>query len=107
VNVVAVDLPPDARLEDFVAANKADIEGFSGRVGEIESKAVELPSGPARSLAYGVRVTTGGSERTVATLQYLLVGEDKGYVVTFSTLPELSERYEPVFERTVRSLSLD
>jgi hypothetical protein len=106
VNVVAVDLPSGTTLEQFVAANEADIEAFGGRVGEIESKAAQLPSGPARSLAYGVRLTTGGSERTIATLQYLLVGGDKGYVVTFSTLPDLSERYDPVFDRTIRSLRL-
>jgi hypothetical protein len=106
VNVVAVDLPSGTTLEQFVAANEADIKGFGGRVGEIESKAAELPSGAARSLEYGVRLTTGGSERTVATLQYLLVGGDKGYVVTFSTLPDLSERYDPVFDRTIRSLRL-
>jgi hypothetical protein len=107
VNVVAVDLPSGVTLEDFVAGNHADIEGFSGRVGPIESKATQLPGGPARSLAYGIRVTTGGSERIVATLQYLVVGKGKGYVVTFSTLPDLTERYEPVFDRTVRSLGLD
>jgi hypothetical protein len=27
--------------------------------------------------------------------------------VTFSTLPDLSERYDPIFDRTIRSLSLD
>ncbi|MEX0674423.1 MAG: hypothetical protein WD067_06585 [Gaiellaceae bacterium] len=107
VNVLAVDLPSDVGLEDFVAANEADIEGFGGRVGPIASEAADLRSGPARRLTYRVRVTSEGRERTVATLQYVLVGDGKGYVVTFSTLPNLSGRYGPTFDRIVRSLRVD
>jgi hypothetical protein len=107
VNILAVDLPADVGLDEFVTANEADIEGFSGRVGPIASEAADLPSGPARRLTYRIRVTTEGSERAVATLQYLLVGDAKGYVVTFSTLPSLSGRYDPTFDRIVRSLRVD
>ena len=107
VNVVAVDLPSGTTLAQFVEANKADIEAFGARVGAMESAPAQLPSGPAERLAYRLRLTTGGRRQTVATLQYLLVGGDKGYVVTFSTLPDLSDRYGPVFDRTIRSLSLD
>jgi hypothetical protein len=107
VNVLAIDLPSDVGLEDFAAANEADIENFSGRVGPVASETADLPSGPARRLTYRVRVTTEGRERTVATLQYFVVGDGKGYVVTFSTLPNLSDRYEPTFDRIVRSLRVD
>lgn len=107
VNVLAVDLPSDVGLDEFVAANEADIEAFSGRVGPIASEQAQLQGGTARRLTYRVRVKSEGRERTVATLQYLLVGTGKGYVVTFSTLPNMSGRYEPTFDRIVASLRVD
>jgi hypothetical protein len=106
VNVVAVGLPANATLEQFIRVNENQIKTFGGRASGVESKPARLPAGPARRLAYRLRLTTEGRERTVATLQYLLIGGGNGYVVTFSTLPELSDRYAPTFERTVRSLRL-
>ncbi len=106
VNVIAIGLPANATLGQFVKVNENQIKTFGARASGVESKPARLPAGPARRLAYRLRLTTGGRERTVATLQYLLVGGGKGYVVTFSTLPELSERYAPTFDRAVMSLRL-
>jgi hypothetical protein len=106
VNVVVVPLPSGTSLREFVAANLADIRGFSGRVGQLRSRPAQLPSGAAHRLEYGLRLTAGGRRFTAATLQYLVVGPDRGYVVTFTTLPELSDRYSPTFDRTIRSLRL-
>jgi hypothetical protein len=106
VNVVVVPLPSGTSLQEFVAANQADIRRFSGRVGPLRSKPARLPSGAARRLEYRLRLTAGGRRFTVATLQYLVAGSDRGYVVTFSTLPKLSGRYGPTFRRTIESLRL-
>lgn len=106
VNVVVVPLPSGTSLQDFVAANQADIRHFSGRVGPLRSKPARLPIGAAHRLEYRLRLTAGGRRFTAATLQYLVVGPDRGYVVTFTTLPELSDRYSPTFDRTIRALRL-
>ena len=107
VNVIAVELPGGVGLEEFVSANKGDIERFSGLSGEVDSASVELPSGAAERLDYRLRVTSGEAEQEVATRQYLLVADEKGYVVTFSTLPQHSTRYEPEFDQIARSLEVD
>jgi hypothetical protein len=106
VNVVVVPLPSGTSRQEFVAANLADIRRFSGRVGPLRSNPARLPSGAAHRLEYRLRLTSGGRRFTTATLQYLVAGPDRGYVVTFTTLPELSSRYGPTFDRTIRSLRL-
>jgi hypothetical protein len=107
VNVIAVELPDGVGLDEFVSANKGDIERFSGLSADVETASVELPGGPAERLDYRLQVTSAGTAQEVATRQYLTLGDGAGYVVTFSTLPQHSARYDPVFERIVRSLSLD
>ena len=106
VNVVAIELPSDVTLDQFISANKSDIEGFGGLASKVVLEPAQLPSGQAERLDYRLRITTAGREQEVATQQYLLVGGDNGYVVTFSTLPQHSERYAPEFDRIVRSLVL-
>ena len=107
VNVIAVDLPGEVGLDEFVSANKADVERFPGLSGDVESARMELPAGAAERLDYRLRITSGGAEQEVATRQFLVAGDGTGYVVTFSTLPRHSERYAPAFERIARSLTLD
>ena len=107
VNVIAVPLPNGTTLEEFVEANRADLAGLESIQGDVDSEPVELPAGPGERMQYRLGITTEGEQLTVSTTQYYVVAGDRGYIVTFSTLPELLSRHEPEFERIAESLRLD
>jgi hypothetical protein len=70
--------------------------------GRIESGRVRLPLGEALRLRFTRVYGKGG--RPLATLQYVVVRGPSAYFVTYSTLPSLQRRYEPLFARSVRTL---
>jgi hypothetical protein len=107
VNVVAAPLPPETTFDEFAEVTRAEADAYPGRVGAVRVSEVELPGGRAQRLSYRTRIAAAGAEQVVATLQYVLLGKDMGYVVTYSTLPELSERYARPFDRSIRSFRVD
>lgn len=93
-------------FDAFADANRAEAEQFPGREGELEAERAALPAGQALRLPYAIRLAAEGAERRVATLQYALLGASRGYVVTFSTLPGLRDRYAMTFDRSIETFEI-
>ena len=104
-NVIAQDVPDDFSFEDFVRESAAEIRTLEGMTTGLQSKVVDLPAGRAQRLTYEGHFTFDGQERSIATLQYGLVADGWNYVITFTTLPELTDGYESDFERSIGSFS--
>jgi hypothetical protein len=101
VNVGVTDVPSGVTAQQFYDANLAQIEQVFG-IATPANEEVTLPAGPALRLNYEQE-----GPPKIATQQYLVLGDGKGYILTFTTLPELTSEYAPIFERAARSFKFD
>jgi hypothetical protein len=100
------DLPDGMKLDDYERATRLQISSLGTLQGEIEVGEAALPAGEARTMSYRMRLTVGGTETVFATRQYYLVDGDKGYVITFTTLPGLVDAYANSFVRSADTFRL-
>lgn len=100
------DLPDGMNLDDYERATRLQISSLGTLQGEIEVSEAALPAGEARTMSYRSRLTVGGTETVFATRQYYLVDGDKGYVITFTTLPGLVDAYANSFVRSADTFRL-
>jgi hypothetical protein len=100
------DLPDGMKLDDYERATRLQISSLGTLQGEIEVGEAALPAGEARTMSYRMRLTVGGTETVFATRQYYLVDGDKGYVITFTTLPGLVDAYASSFVRSADTFRL-
>jgi hypothetical protein len=100
------DLPDGMKLDDYERATRSQISSLGTLQGEIEVGEAALPAGEARTMSYRTRLTVGGTETVFATRQYYLVDGDKGYVITFTTLPGLVDVYANSFVRSADTFRL-
>jgi hypothetical protein len=106
VNVVVQDVPDDMELSDLARSSAADLRSL-GVVRGLRTSVVSLPAGEAVKINYRMRIRYGAATRSVATLQYALIEDGESYVVTYSTLPDLEQRYASTFTDSAQSLRLD
>jgi hypothetical protein len=106
VNVIRFPTDGTAPFEEWSERVVAEAERLPTRVGEVEHTREELPAGEALRVAYENEFRTGTAETTVATLQYVVLGDEHGYVLTFSTLPEQAEGYADVFRAAAESFRI-
>lgn len=106
VNVVKETIPTGMNLAKYGSATDEQIRA-AGLTKTIERTPVTLPAGPAVRLRYSIDIpdSKGGRIQT-ATDQYLFVRGDKGYVVTYTTIPSLRAQYAPVFATSAQSIQL-
>jgi hypothetical protein len=106
VNVVVQKVPEDMELSDLAQSSAAELKSL-GVVRGLRTSVVSLPAGDAVKITYQMQLRYGSATRTVATLQYALLDDGKSYVVTYSTLPDLEQRYAPAFDTSARSFRLE
>jgi hypothetical protein len=68
---------------------------------------VRLPAGRCVRASWEREYQTEDASRLVSTLQYAFVHSGSEYVVTFTTLPTLRNRYRTTFTRSARSFRFD
>jgi hypothetical protein len=106
VNVIRFPAEETPSFDEWSARVIAEAERLPTRVGDVEHSREELPAGEALRVEYRNHFRTQGGERTVATLQYVVVGDEHGYVLTFSTLPRQAGAYAKIFRSTAESFRI-
>ena len=71
--------------------------------GSLKSRYVQTPAGEAAKLEWLVDLKTGGGTKQMRAVQYLFEKDGVGYVLSFSTLPDLATTYEPTFTKSAKS----
>jgi hypothetical protein len=104
MNVIAEKAPEGFSFELFARSTEEELRSVS-TVSGLESERVQLRVGPAQRFTYEARFVFGGRTQPIATLQYALVANGRGYVLSFATLPELADEYREDFERAAESFS--
>jgi hypothetical protein len=104
MNVVVQNLPEGVSFEALVRNTETEIRSI-GLTRDVESETVRLPAGSAQRLSYKARFVYGGTPHLASVLQYALVANGRGYVLTYTTLPELEGDYRDDFERSARSFA--
>ena len=99
MNVVVEPVGSAMTLDAYIDANVSAISSVLGADPEVEK--VDLPAGQAAKFSYK---TNRG--RTLVYLQYALVHEGNGYVMTFTTIPATGSRYDDLFEQSAESFRL-
>ena len=106
LNVVVLPLSAGVTFAAWAKAAAAEIDGLPTRSGPVEEDRVELPAGEALRLSYDQKFQVGDADKTVATLQYGLVGEGRAYILTFTTLPEQEASYDEAFRAAAGSFRI-
>jgi hypothetical protein len=99
LNVVQTPAAADLRLERD--ATVAQLKSAGILVGPLRTSYANLPAGKAVEVRY--RASYGAGTPEVALLQFLLVHAGKTTVLTYTSLPNLAQSYQPVFLRSARS----
>jgi hypothetical protein len=105
VNIVLEQTPAEMTKDEYVAAGLQQLRRI-GVEGDIDQDSVELPAGTATRLGFEQNLPgQAASGGAVSTLQYVLLADERAYVITFSTRTLVSE-YQDSFERSARSFQL-
>ena len=106
VNVIVEDLPEGTTAEQYEQANIANVEEGIEVEGDIAEERVTLDSGEALRVEYTHSASLGGERRSFATVQFFVTGDERGYVITYTTVPSALADYEPEFDASARSFRL-
>jgi hypothetical protein len=106
MNIVVEPLPSGMTLDSYLQATLALLDKASFRAGPVDHRRVSLPGGPAEKISYPSEFTFATGKQTLRTLQYAFARDDRGYVITFTTLPTRAEKYEATFTRSARSFRI-
>jgi hypothetical protein len=105
-NVNVVVAPVGEPLRAWVARENASTRRLAVP-GSLRTTFIRTPEGEAQQSTWLLDLTSGGVKKTVRTRQYLFQQDGTGYVLTFSTLPSLTTKYEPTFSKSARSFQID
>jgi hypothetical protein len=106
VNVIVEDLPDGVDAEAYEQANLTNIRQGLRLEGDIAESRIDTEAGEALRIAYEHRVAQGGQELALSVVQVILSADNRGYVVTYSTVPSALADYEPTFDESARSFRL-
>lgn len=105
MNALRESLPPDMVLDGYAQANLNNLSksGFPSKTPT--HRRVTFAASAAEEIKYQATVTSAGSEKiTVSVLQYALVHNKFGYILTFGTIPDKDKTYAPVIQKMMQSL---
>jgi hypothetical protein len=97
MNVVVEPVDSKVTLDAYRDANVNAVKSVLGATPEIEN--VDLPAGEAAKFSY----TTSQGGKTIKYLQYALVNDGNGYVLTFTTTPASGTKYDSLFQESAES----
>jgi hypothetical protein len=97
LNVGVIPLPEGVTEEQFFQVNIEQVTQVMGEAPEQEE--VDLPAGHAMHMTWEI----AGADVTSVADQYFFYRHGRGYVLTYSTRPDLTEQYASTFERSARS----
>lgn len=106
LNVLVQDLGREMSVEDYAHGTSAELTRQTGV--HPDTAFVDLPAGRAARFTYefsGFRIL--GKATKLALLQYALVHDKTAYVLTFTTRPDVQQRYRSTFEQAARSFRFD
>lgn len=104
MNVIAFPVSAEEGFDEFRAGA---FDGIARTGVEPEIEEFTLPAGKALKLTYERELGNAEHEVTVAVTQYLVYAPGNAYILTYGTLPELSEEWDDVFDASARSLRTD
>jgi hypothetical protein len=104
-NVVVHNVGGGLSFEEYARESAEATRGV--RAGGVQRTLVRLPAGRAARLSYEYDLRQNGKTKRTVVLQYAFLRGGSEYVVTFSTLLSLRERYRTTFERAARSFRFD
>jgi hypothetical protein len=105
VNVLVHGLGGTMPLSKYASENKKAVKRLTGT--EPDVKLTRLPAGRCVQVSYENAFNYPSGRKKLALLQYAFLRGASEYVVTFTTLPSLEERYRTTFARSARSFRFD
>jgi hypothetical protein len=102
-NVIVQPVPSGVTFEEFVQANAQQLRTIPGVTTSLEDEAVSMPAGRAALVRSRLPIRTGNAETIAAVSQYLLLSRGRGYILSFTTTPELEASYVSVFDAITRT----
>jgi hypothetical protein len=73
----------------------------------LRTRYIKTPEGDAANVTWLLELNSGGEKKRVRSQQYMFQQDGTGYVLTFSTLPELATKYEPTFTKSAQSFQVE
>jgi hypothetical protein len=102
-----VSVSPEPKRMTAAAFGRAALaRAKAAAAGKVRKTDVTLPAGGAVRLTYHVDLAVHGQKRPVSALQYAFLLRNKGYVLTYVTLPAYEGEYDYVFKRSAASFRL-
>ena len=102
-NVIVQPVPSGVTFEEFVQANAQQLRTIPGVTTSLEDDAVSMPAGRAALVRSRLPIKTANGETIAAVSQYLLLSRGRGYILSFTTTPELEASYVSVFDAITRT----
>jgi hypothetical protein len=93
-------------IDTFVEQNLAQLRKTPGLT-NVESRKLELPAGQAGQVMSQLTVNAPGGAQQVAIAQYLVVNGEKGYIMSFSTLPTSMPAYVDWFQQIAETFRFE
>lgn len=109
INIFWQELPGSMSFERFVDMNAAALESMLDMTTPLEQEMVELPSGTAGRLSYGMSgLDLAGEAVDVVLVQYLIEASGgEMYVITIGSSADTFDSYLTTFEQIVESFWID
>lgn len=103
VNVLVQDVPEGTSAKDYLEGNRSGLSSQLDIEGTIESEEIDHEVGDAAVARYRANLNSGGQKQTFSFVQYYFVNGTDAYVVTYTTLPQVEDRYQDDFETSAAS----
>jgi hypothetical protein len=105
VNVTVHALGTKVSLSEYARVSAAVARDLNAV--DVRTSIATLPAGRCVRLTFEHQVQAGNALKWLAVLQYALLHRGSEYVLTFTTLPALRDRYRTTFTRSARSFRFD
>jgi hypothetical protein len=105
VNVLVHNIGTTMSLTKYARENKKVVQRLTGTAPDVEL--TRLPAGSCVQVSYEHAFNFPSGRKKLALLQYAFLRGSSEYVITYTTLPSLSERYRTTFDRSARSFLFD
>ncbi len=105
-SVLLSESPPAGAFGVWSAAVRREVERLPSLHGPVRSTRIVLPAGEALRLEYVRTAVLGDRERTLATVQFVVVADGRAISLVFAAPVERLKAYAPTFRAAARTLVL-